>query len=252
MQEPSTSTTQLSTIGGITVDNNTIVETQFTIDEQVTAVYAVNLLDQVGLIKLWELVQAKSKSATLPYHNEQHLLNMVAWCGKLYLSESKFFDRGQLKLLLAAACLHDVDHSGGLLKDSENIQNAYSFLDMAIETIQCRDLQLWLQYNGPSIKALIRVTEFPFVHSPTTSLQKILRDADILQNFSGHCVKYLKGLWDEFTRSGNVMTSTTLIERQEVFMREVVFYTYTGNAIKAVVGPRVFNEQKQHFLKEIH
>lgn len=221
---------------------------QLTVDEQVTAVYSINLLDQFGLIHLWSYVQENNISADLPYHNEQHLLNMVSWCGKLYMSDSLVFDGGQLKLLLAAACLHDVNHSGGMRPDSENIQEAYLFIDNAASWVKDPDTKAWLRFNKEAIKNLIKITEFPFVHEPTTSLQKMLRDADILQNFSGHCVKYLNGLWQEFSRSGNVLSAEELIERQEVFMRDVVFYTYTGQAIKATVGRQVFTEQAKHFL----
>lgn len=222
--------------------------TQLTIDEQVTAVYSINLLDQVGLIHLWSYIQEHNRSDHLPYHNEQHLLNMVSWCGKLYMSDSLAFDVGQLKLLLAAACLHDVNHSGGLRPDNDNIREAYHFIDGATTGVKDAETREWLRFNKGAIKNLIRITEFPFVHEPTTSLQKMLRDADILQNFSGHCVKYLNGLWQEFTRSGNVLSAEELIARQEVFMRDVVFYTYTGNAIKDTVGKQVFKEQAEHFL----
>jgi len=221
---------------------------QLTIDEQVTAVYAINLLDSVGLIQLWADVQKHNYADSLPYHNEQHLLNMVSWCGKLYLSDSLAFDKGQLKLLLAAACLHDVNHSGGLLPDYQNIAEAFLFIDGAVANIKDPETREWLRFNKDAIKNLIRVTEFPFIHEPTTSLQKMLRDADILQNFSGQACKYLNGLWQEFTRSGNVLTAEELIRRQEVFMDTVVFYTYTGQAIKATVGKQVFEEQAAHFL----
>lgn len=224
-----------------------------TIDEQVTAVYAINLLDQVGLINLWTYIQEHNRADSLPYHNEQHLLNMVSWCGKLYLSDSLAFDKGQLKLLLAAACLHDVNHSGGIRVDHENILEAFLFIDGAVAAIKDPETREWLRLNKEGIKGLIRVTEFPFIHEPTTSLQKMLRDADILQNFSGHGCKYLNGLWQEFTRSGNVLTAEELIKRQEVFMATVVFYTYTGQAIKATVGRQVYEQQAAHFLaKEVN
>lgn len=222
--------------------------TPLTIDEQVTAVYAINLLDQMGLHHLWTHIQALNLSAMLPYHNEQHLLNMVSWCGKLYLSDSVAFDKGQLKLLLAAAALHDVNHSGGIRPDADNIREAYHFIDGAIVGVKDAETREWLRFNKDAIKNLIRVTEFPFIHEPTTSLQKILRDADLLQNFGAHCCKYLDGLWFEFGRSGTTLSAEELIQRQEVFMENVVFYTYTGQAIKATVGKQVFEEQKAHFL----
>lgn len=222
--------------------------TPLTIEEQVTAVYAINLLDSVGLIELWTRIQKLNRSADLPYHNEQHLLNMVSWAGRLYMSDSLHFDKGQLKLLLAAAACHDVNHSGGLKKDSENILEAYTFIDDASTGIDDPELRMWLKFNKQAIKGLIKVTEFPFIYEPTTSLQKILRDADILQNFGVHCCKYLEGLASEFRRAGNELSFEELIARQEVFMREVKFYTYTGQALKATVGNQVFEEQKAHFL----
>lgn len=220
-----------------------------TIEEQVTTVYALNLLDQVGLIHLWSLIQKENTAAALPYHNEQHLMNMVSWCGRLYLSDSLAFDQGQLKLLLAAAVLHDVNHSGGLLPDSQNIAKTCEFVDHACNVVNDEQgLRAWLRFNKEAIKSLIRVTEFPFIHEPKTSLQKMLRDADILQNFGVHCCKYLEGLWKEFKTSGQDLSAEELISRQEKFMESVVFYTFTGNAIKVQVGKQVFEEQKAHFL----
>lgn len=223
-----------------------------TVEEVVTATWAINLLDQYGLMPLWALVQAENTSATLPYHNEQHLLNVVAWCGRLYLSESQAYAPDQLRCLLAAAAVHDVLHSGGKTKDAENIQRTIDWFVNAIPRIKDLFCRAMLQSNVETIIELIRVTEFPFIHRPTTSLQKILRDADILQNFGTHCVKYLKGLAMEFVTAGMELTCEEIIARQEVFMRDVEFFTYTGNAIKATVGKAVFEEQRDAFLKKVN
>lgn len=223
-----------------------------TTEETVNAVWAINLLDQYGLMPLWTLVQAENTSATLPYHNEQHLLNVVAWCGRLYLSESKAYAPDQIRCLLAAAAVHDILHSGGKTKDAENIQRTIDWFVNAIPRISDLFCRAFLQSNAETIINLITVTEFPFIHKPKTSLQMILRDADILQNFGSHCVKYLKGLAEEFAASGMVLTNEELIARQEVFMRDVEFFTYTGQAIKASVGAAVFAQQRDHFLKKVN
>jgi hypothetical protein len=223
-----------------------------TVEEVANSVWAMNLLDQYGLMPLWKMIQAENTSANLPYHNEQHLLNVVAWCGRLYFSDSLSLAPDQLRCLLAAAACHDILHSGGKTSDSENIGRTLEWLSNAIPRIkddQCRSFMFNHQHL---IYGLITVTEFPFIHQPKTSLQKILRDADILQNFGSHCVKYLKGLAEEFAASGMVLTNEELIARQEVFMRDVEFFTYTGQAIKAAVGNAVFAQQRDAFLKKVN
>lgn len=223
-----------------------------TTEETVNAVWAINLLDQYGLMPLWALVQEENTSANLPYHNEQHLLNVVAWCGRLYLSDSKAYAPDQLRCLLAAAAVHDILHSGGKTKDAENIQRTIEWFVNAIPRVKDLFCRAFLQSNAETIINLITVTEFPFIHKPANSLQMILRDADILQNFGAHCVKYLEGLAMEFAASGMVMTNEELIARQEVFMRDVEFFTYTGQAIKASVGHAVFAQQRDAFLKKVN
>lgn len=221
-------------------------------EEIVNAVWAINLLDQYGLISLWVLVQEENTSTTLPYHNEQHLLNVVAWSGRLYLSESKTYAPDQLRCLLAAAAVHDVLHSGGLTSDEENIKRTIEWFVNAIPRVKDAWCRAFLQSHAETIIGLITVTQFPFIHEPKTSLQMILRDADILQNFGTHCVKYLGALAMEFAAGGMHLTNEELISRQEVFMRDVKFFTYTGQAIKASVGHAVFAQQRDAFLKKVN
>lgn len=221
-----------------------------TTEETLTAVWAINLIDNLGLMELWNLILAENTSVNLPYHNEQHLLNVVAWCGRLYISDSNGYDRKQLMILITSAMIHDINHSGGELPDALNIQNAFEWFANALDRITDLPLRAWLKHNYEAIVNTVAVTEFPFIHEPKTSLQKILRDADILQNFGVHCVKYLAGLKAEFATAGKPLTNEELISRQAEFMKNVVFFTYTGQSVKQILGPRVFAEQRDAFLNE--
>lgn len=236
----------------VAVTDGVVVAESRTLDEINTSIWAINLLDNHGLSELWTAIQLENTGSLLPYHNEQHLLNVVAWAGKLYMSESNVYDALQMKILLAAAACHDMNHSGGRLPDSDNIQAACFWMTQFSKTVKDPSLVMFFKHCLGDVQRLIRVTQFPFVRTPTSSMEKILRDADLLQNFDGHCVKYLRGLSQEFATAGMVLTNEELIARQEVFMRDVVFYTYTGQKIKEILGPQVFARQAAGFIKQLN
>lgn len=118
----------------------------------------------------------ENTSGKLPYHNNDHAMSVVKWCGRL---ESMMAAKTATSVrgLLLGATFHDIKHSGGKNPDSENVSDALDQL-----------AQFWAIHKRTFVeedlkvaKACIECTVFPFTVQPVTIEQAIIRDADILQ-----------------------------------------------------------------------
>lgn len=121
-----------------------------------------------------------NKSNNLPYHGIDHLFEVYNSC-KLLIDfsqmeqfilndEEEVINRTEL---LIAALFHDYNHSGGKLKDSENIENAIKGCKEFLDTI---DYDL----NFDVIESVIKATEYPSpLKGDLTIEQKIIQDADM-------------------------------------------------------------------------
>ena len=124
---------------------------------------------------------------------------------------------------------HDVNHSGGKLKDSENIDNAINaFIEFAHTYMNLCDNDDVIIHD--EVINLIKVTEYPYVkpNSALTQMEKIIRDADMMQAFEYNWINQTTlGLSSE----GNIPIKE-FIPKQRNFLESVVFLTDTGLKIK--------------------
>jgi hypothetical protein len=109
------------------------------------------------------------------YHNNEHMINVFNNSMVLFNHYKDEYKLPQYhKLILGLAALfHDFNHSGGRLKDSENIELALVALKEFLVTINKSDL-----YDD--IENIIIATEFPHLDIDLDILQKIIRDADTM------------------------------------------------------------------------
>ena len=110
------------------------------------------------------------------YHNNEHMINVFNNAMILfnhYKDEYKLTPYNKLNLGLAAL-FHDFNHSGGKLKDSENIEIALVALKEFLDTTTEKS-DLYSQ-----IENIIIATEFPHLDIDLDILQKIIRDADTM------------------------------------------------------------------------
>jgi HD superfamily phosphodiesterase len=189
------------------------------------------------LQKAFKYIIEKSNSNYLPYHNLNHLLTVLKYVDKIAHGEEVYYDK-RLPLHLAAL-FHDVNHSGGKLKDSENIENAVqAFEFFAHDYMNLADNDDVNIYD--EVFELIRVTEFPYVkaNSALTPMEKIIRDADMMQAFESN--------WINQTTLGLASESNTpikdFIPKQRHFLESISFLTKTANKIKDERWSDVMNQ----------
>lgn len=142
-----------------------------------------------------------NKSNNLPYHGIDHLFEVYNNCKTLIdFSEMDQFilneDSEEVNYeteLLIAALFHDYNHSGGKLKDIENIEIAIKGCKEFLDTID-HDL------NIDVIESVIKATEYPSpIKGDLTIEQKIIQDADMCYLLNDIAiVKLYYGLREEF------------------------------------------------------
>jgi len=169
------------------------------------------------LQKGFSWVMKNNTSNNLPYHNFNHLLTVVKYtygaCQFYNLTEK------EEKEMLMAALFHDVNHSGGVLKDDQNIRNAKRTVTEFI-TKFCENI------NSTEVCRIIDATEYPYVIEPENMdlKQQIIRDADLLQSLEPNWIQQIiMGLSEEMNISIDDM-----ITGQKSFLMNSQFNTNWG------------------------
>lgn len=115
-----------------------------------------------------------------PYHNFRHMFHVLWTCYKActYYAAKGMLNRRDVRTILVAAIVHDVNHSGLTGDDDLNIERSVRWLGKHYDPCDASHLE--------TIGGLVRLTEFPHqVDSSKLSLgAQILRDADLSQALS--------------------------------------------------------------------
>jgi hypothetical protein len=157
------------------------------------------------------------------YHNNEHMINVFNNSIVLFNHYKEEYELTPYnKLLLGLAALfHDYNHSGGRLKDSENIELALVALKEFLVTIDKSDL-----YDD--IKNIIIATEFPHLDMELDILQKIIRDADTMGGIIEGWKSVVSSLASEYNK-----TLVEFIPTQIKFLDTVKFNTdYCNELLK--------------------
>ena len=155
------------------------------------------------------------------YHNNEHMVNVFNNAMILfnhYKDEYELTPHNKLSLGLAAL-FHDFNHSGGKLKDSENIELALVALKEFLVTINKSDL-----YDD--IENIIIATEFPHLDIDLDILQKIIRDADTMGGIIEGWKSVVTNLASEYNK-----TLVEFIPSQIKFLDTVKFNTDYCNGL---------------------
>ncbi len=155
------------------------------------------------------------------YHNNEHMINVFNNAMMLFDHYKDEFEPYDKLILGLAALFHDFNHSGGKLKDSENIELALASLKEFLSSFDKSDL-----YDD--IKNIIVATEFPHLDVDLDPLQKIIRDADTMGGIIDGWQSVVKNLASEYNK-----TLVEFIPTQIKFLNSVKFNTdYCNQLLK--------------------
>jgi len=148
-----------------------------------------SIVDRLNLEPFYEFLLHFNSANDRPYHNLYHAQCMLLNCyeGAWHLN----VEADELRGLCAAALLHDFGHSGGIKTDVENIAEALQGLKQAQTFAKFRLVPLStvsLEIAANAIKA----TVYPFVYTPRTTTECLIRDADLMQAYEESSFKLIK------------------------------------------------------------
>lgn len=162
-----------------------------------------------------------NESNHLPYHGIDHVFMVYEKC-KYSVNRAEYRHTVKhINELLIAALFHDYNHSGGKLKDSENIKNAIigckAFVDELNSTSDEATVSMEI------VTDIIKATEYPNNMTQLTVEQQIIQDADMGYLFENIAiVKLYSGLRDEFGT-----TLDEFLQNQLKFLNSVKFHSRT-------------------------
>lgn len=194
----------------------------------------LEIIKKYKLERYIKYILDESTSNLLPYHNLYHVMSVVEYIHDISISENIY--KTEVRLLVIAALFHDFNHSGGKLKDAENVKNAIkAFEDISEEN----------DIDNKFITDVIKATEYPYVIDEPNIYQEIIRDADLLQGSKDNWIQQIVlGLSSEFKQD-----ISKFIDVQSNFLKDLKFNTKKANEIWNSVKKDRFADIK--YLDEI-
>lgn len=195
--------------------------------------------------KLYAYLLAGEAQTQNPYHNLEHLLAVANRSMSIYMSMFTGWDTcaKEIQATWLAASLHDYGHSGGKLPDTQNILVAAHGAHEFIYSLPDRE---FASLHGliSQVHRLIEVTEYPFVKTPQTLAECVIRDADLLTTMEPDARVFLRGLLVELKRPP-IEDDLELFNTNLEWIKAQRFYTtYGRDAIDELV--RLFAEPNPH------
>ena len=152
----------------------------------------MNYLEIEPFASIANYIKNNNKGDVNPYHNNEHMMFVFNNAMTLFDHYKKEYDLSeQDRINLGVACLfHDFNHSGGKLKDSENIEYA---IEAFVFYLEEHPSNISIEH----VINLISVTEFPHKDIDLSILGKIIRDADMMGAISDNFIEIIKSLAEE-------------------------------------------------------
>lgn len=229
-------------------------------DQRQSIIFNEFLLSR-GLLDMWKHVEVTNPGRDNAYHNTRHMQAVAQLSLDLlrvtpeYLTmtaEERTFSE---VVVVVAGMWHDYGHTAGRLSDAENIKIATTaFIDylVAAEGVAVHAPSPMVQYSNDlladRVSDVLYVTEFPFIHNPSSIEQRVVRDADLLYTFSNETCTILGGLYAEILPKLNGMSFTEFVQGQKAFHDNVVLYTLPGKAIHSQQATRIIQAQSEYAL----
>lgn len=203
-----------------------------------------------GLENLWQYVcQNNTSGSGHNYHSTRHMREVTSIAFWLLLKD---FDRevfgkdkdqnhaqDEVRAMLAACMIHDMDHSLGHQDDAWNINTA---IDALVEYVKRYgdDSFGFVVHAGTGIAEIernIRTTQFPYQAdwAPATIYQQCIRDADILYSMQDNaCMAVLENLRTEMSVTYPkyaAMSRRQFLADRLPFIRSCEMFTPTGRSV---------------------
>lgn len=195
---------------------------------------ALLYLQKHNLIAAHAHLSIENGSGSLPYHNNDHAMTVVKWCGRLQ-SMIPAWTLDSIRGMLLGATLHDIHHSGGKRPDTDNVSDALDAL-VQFAAINRRNFS---EVDIEVAMKCIQCTVFPFTVEPETYEQKIIRDADILQSIDID----FENILGEQLRKEIIVARGKNVSRKEfavgqlAFLDTIQMYTEPGQVLWAAAKP---------------
>lgn len=208
-------------------------------------------LERLGLLKAYTYVINNNFGYKNAYHNNFHLESVtnMSIIGCMYnskletgIKELPYLNEECYKLVGLAALFHDFNHFGGGMPDNVNIQNAkIGLLNYLVDT-NYNDIgenNKTIDYRIDILYGLIDATEYPYTipNEELNLLQKIIRDADILQGI--FCENYIIGVVKALCDENGWSFKDMILGNQKKFLLNCKFSTEWANKTYSERLPKI-------------
>lgn len=195
---------------------------------QVVADYRMALfeqiIDQLKMREIYEYVLLEGDEHGNLYHNPPHCVRTAMRCVELLIANGWRLQR-DLAILICAALFHDFGHTGRP-PDRTNVKIAIANLCIA----PC--VQDYFNHNAiMEMSKIIECTEYPFVIEPVTMLQKIIRDADLMESMEPFHIQTLVHDLRHELKADRLLTKAEFVAAQIPFLANATMYTDAGKAV---------------------
>lgn len=182
---------------------------------------AHQLAIKYGFVREFDWVKSWNPYNKLPYHNWFHTCCMVCNC----LEAADYYELSfrEHNLLGVSALFHDYFHSGGKETDDRNVNKAIEFFESFSRN--------YVEMDRLQAISTIRITQYPYVDTPSTIEQKIIRDADLMQILEPEWFDHIiLGLREEFKNGGREYSVLDMLKGQLTFISGSAFHTDWGKS----------------------
>lgn len=174
------------------------------------------ILNHLGLTYDYiSYLEKHNKGMNNPYHNLEHCYTIAIRSIEGAIVHS--LPTIEQRKIFIAALFHDFNHTAGKLTDDKNIELAIkglsSFFNNHLK--EHADSSLLGKNALNDMSEIIKVTQYPFIHTPKTLSEKIIRDADLMQYFEIDYQKFIDGLGEELNLSITKEQTKDFILKQE-------------------------------------
>lgn len=159
---------------------------------------ALNIIaERLGLLEFVTYFFEHNKT-TAEYHNNYHSVCVALNCYEGAIHQK--LPENETQTVVLAGIFHDFNHSGGVYSDEKNIARAIIGLWSA-------HIKIDDHYQHGVVNQAMQVlgiTKYPFERSPSTIMEMIIRDADLMQPYEEDdklLKKQYQGLHTEIERS---------------------------------------------------